>query len=118
MITTALLLLTMTPASMAVMATVAKENPNTGNAPFSFPYINEDIFVPDIGGYDVVFQSCKILESVNYDKSKHSVKQYVIYRLCPPGLSCSEDFGEYVVDIEDYLLEIVSFQQKNVRNTS
>ena len=117
MITTALLLLTMTPASMAVMAAVAKENPHAANAPFSFPYINEDMFVPDIGGYDVVFQSCKSLEAANYDKNKNTVptrEQYVIYRLCPPGLSCSEDFGEYVVDIEDYLSEIISYQ-KNVQ---
>ena len=79
----------------------------------------------DISNFSLRFEKCQFVKEYDdglaaHVKSSHSgtvlaKEDFVIFRLCPSNDSChdscSKDFGEYVVPLEDYLQETVSYQQ-------
>ena len=80
---------------------------------------HRSLFVPDIAGYNLLFQSCKTFE--DYDdkhKQSSSQRQFVIFRLCKtpidfyePG-DCNYEYGEYAVKLEDYLADVVPYKEE------
>ena len=80
---------------------------------------HRSLFVPDIAGYDILFQSCKTFE--DYDdthKQSSSQRQFVIFRLCIPPMDgffpgdCNYEYGEYAVRLEDYLAEVAPYKKE------
>jgi len=76
--------------------------------------LNEaDEYAVDISGYSVKFQKCQFVKSYDDDLAENDefgtvlgTTRFAIFRLCPGTdecESCSENYGEYIIDLESYL---------------
>lgn len=88
--------------------------------------LNDEIEV-DLTGYSLKFQKCQFVKAYDDEvaededsKTVLATKRFVIYRLCPSSScdsSCSYGYGEYLVDMEEYLEATVDYateQQENM----
>jgi len=66
----------------------------------------------DISGYSIKFQKCQFVKAYDQDLAEDedagtvlATKHFVVFRLCPSNScdSCNYGYGEYLVDMEDYL---------------
>jgi hypothetical protein len=83
--------------------------------------LNQNQDQPNIAGYSLKFEQCQFVKT--YDDSLAdneqsdtvlAVKRFAVFRLCPDSncTSCSTNFGEYIVDLDQYLSYTTSFYQK------
>ena len=79
----------------------------------------------DISGYSLKFEQCQFVKAYDDELAEDedsttvlATKRFVIFRLCPTGMcdSCTYDFGEYIVDLEEYLEATVEYQQEIQEN--
>eukprot|EP00977_Amphora_coffeiformis_P007573 scaffold1667_cov173-Amphora_coffeaeformis.AAC.1 len=67
----------------------------------------QEAFHVDISSYSLRFEQCQGIKVPHVDKEDESgsVQRYAVFRLCPRHdcSSCDEDFGEYVLELTEYL---------------
>jgi len=80
----------------------------------------EDI---DISGYSLKFEKCQFIKQYAEERNEDidsvlETKRFVIFRLCPNNScsDCSEDYGEYIVDLESYLEATINYKQEEQEN--
>lgn len=74
----------------------------------------------DISGYSLKFEQCQFVKAYDDELAGEdsetilATKRFVIFRLCPSDScdSCNYNFGEYIVDLEEYLEATVNYQQE------
>eukprot|EP00535_Pseudo-nitzschia_heimii_P005474 CAMPEP_0197184732 /NCGR_PEP_ID=MMETSP1423-20130617/10449_1 /TAXON_ID=476441 /ORGANISM="Pseudo-nitzschia heimii, Strain UNC1101" /LENGTH=426 /DNA_ID=CAMNT_0042635621 /DNA_START=61 /DNA_END=1341 /DNA_ORIENTATION=- len=74
----------------------------------------------DISGYSMKFEQCQFVKAYDDELAGEdsetilATRRFVIFRLCPTGYcdSCSYNFGEYIVDLEEYLEATVDYQKE------
>mmetsp|Transcript_10762 Transcript_10762/g.12180 ORF Transcript_10762/g.12180 Transcript_10762/m.12180 type:complete len:428 (-) Transcript_10762:217-1500(-) len=85
----------------------------------------DDEYVVDITNYSLKFEQCQFVKAYDDELAEDedsstilATKRFVIFRLCPSDDcdSCSDDFGEYIVDLEEYLEATVEYQQEMQEN--
>ena len=80
---------------------------------------NEE-YVVDISSYYVKFEQCQFVKSYDEEMAQDedagsvlATKRFALFRLCPEGCSsCSENYGEYLVDLDQYLEATVEYFQE------
>ena len=79
----------------------------------------------DISGYSVKFEKCQFVKAYDDDLAQNdesttvlATKRFVVFRLCPNNScsSCNYNFGEYIVDLEEYLQATVEYQTQIQEN--
>jgi len=73
----------------------------------------------DISAYSLKFEQCQFVKAYDDELAGEdsetilATRRFVIFRLCPTGScdSCSYNFGEYIVDLQDYLDATVEYQK-------
>jgi len=80
----------------------------------------------DLTGYMVKYDRCQFVMSYDDDEAASSsstvlgTSHFVIFRLCPTTgtcNSCTSNYGEYLVDLDQYLSYTVAFQTENQTTT-
>jgi len=80
-----------------------------------------DDYEVDISGYSVKYEKCQFVKTYDDELAENeemptvlATKRFVIFRLCPTGScsSCNVNYGEYLVDLEEYLQATVEYQQE------
>jgi len=74
----------------------------------------------DISGYSLKFEQCQFVKAYDDElagedsETTLATRRFVIFRMCPSDScdSCSYNFGEYIVDLEEYLEATVNYQQE------
>jgi hypothetical protein len=74
----------------------------------------------DISGYSLKFEQCQFVKAYDDELAGEdsdtilATRRFVIFRLCPSDAcdSCSYNFGEYIVDLEEYLEATVDYQKE------
>ena len=74
----------------------------------------------DITGYSLKFEQCQFVKAYDDDLAGEesetvlSTRRFVIFRLCPTGYcdSCNYNFGEYIVNLDDYLDATIEYQKE------
>lgn len=86
---------------------------------------NGEEYEVDISGYFLKFEQCQFVKAYDDELAEDAdsttvlaTKRFVIFKLCPTGYcdSCSENYGEYIVDLEEYLEATVNYQQEIQEN--
>jgi len=75
-------------------------------------------YVVDVSGYSLKFEQCQFVKAYDDDLAGEgsetilATRRFVIFRLCPSDDcdSCSSNYGEYIVDLEEYLEATVDYQ--------
>jgi len=87
--------------------------------------LEDEEYVVDISGYSLKFEQCQFVKAYDDELAEDAdsttvlaTKRFVIFKLCPTGYcdSCTTDFGEYIVDLEEYLEATVEYQQEMQEN--
>jgi len=88
--------------------------------------LEDEEYEVDISGYSLKFEQCQFVKAYDDELAEDNdsstvlaTKRFVIFRLCPSDDecdSCSYDFGEYIVDLEEYLEATVEYQQEMQEN--
>jgi hypothetical protein len=81
--------------------------------------LNEDEDI-DLTAYSLKFEKCQFVKSYSQDLAEAgsdtvlATQRFVLFRLCPTGScsSCNSNYGEYMVDMEDYLGYTVDYRQE------
>lgn len=77
----------------------------------------------DLTAYSLIFKRCQFVKTYSdtlaYDGSSTvlATSRFVIFRLCPTSSSCSTNYGEYLIDLYDYLYTTVAYQ-KNIQTNN
>jgi len=83
--------------------------------------LEEEEYQVDISSYSLKFEQCQFVKAYDDELAENdesstvlATKRFVIFRLCPSDEcdSCSYNFGEYIVDLEEYLEATVQYQQE------
>jgi hypothetical protein len=86
---------------------------------------NGEEYEVDISGYFLKFEQCQFVKAYDDELAEDAdsttvlaTKRFVIFKLCPTGYcdSCSENYGEYIVDLEEYREATVNYQQEIQEN--
>lgn len=81
----------------------------------------EEEYLVDVSAYSLKFEQCQFVKAYDDELAEDEdsttvlgTKRFVIFRLCPTGYcdTCSTNFGEYIVDLDDYLQATVEYQQE------
>jgi len=81
----------------------------------------EDDFDVDLSPYSLKFMKCQFVRSFDDELAEDAdsdsvlaVKRFVIFRMCPDSScsSCNYGYGEYLVEMEDYLDAMVQYRQE------
>ena len=116
-----------------ILASVSASNPFTPKNSRKSSYVSKlvDGAIPtrrleeaeeyevDISSYYVKFEQCQFVKSYDdelaEDEDSASVlatKRFALFRLCPNGCSsCNEGYGEYLIDLDEYLQATVEYFQ-------
>jgi len=87
--------------------------------------LEDEEYEVDISGYSLKFEQCQFVKAYDDELAEDgdsttvlATKRFVIFKLCPTGAcdSCTYDFGEYIVDLEEYLEATVEYQQEMQEN--
>lgn len=74
----------------------------------------------DISGYSLKFQKCQFVKAYDDELAEEedagtvlATKHFVVFRLCPSNScdSCNYGYGEYLVDMEEYLEATIQYAQ-------
>jgi len=72
----------------------------------------------DLTGYEVKFEECQYVKAYNDELAENqevssvlATQRFIVFRLCPSGSceSCSYNFGEYVIDLDNYLMAATEY---------
>jgi len=72
----------------------------------------------DISSYYIRFEKCQFVKAFSDDLAQEgedtvlATERFVIFRLCPNSDSCSGNYGEYMVDMDEYLQYTVEYRQQ------
>lgn len=74
----------------------------------------------DITGYSLKFTKCQFVKAYSQDLADEgadsvlATQRFVIFRLCPSSKcgSCNSNYGEYAIDMNDYLTYTVEYRQE------
>lgn len=74
----------------------------------------------DLTGYSLKFAKCQFVKAYSQDLAKEgassvlATQRFVIFRLCPSNYcsSCNSNYGEYAIDMNDYLAYTVEYRQE------
>ncbi len=74
----------------------------------------------DLTGYSLRFEKCQFVKAYDQELAANgyetvlATQRFVIFRLCPSGncKSCNSGYGEYMVDMENYLGYTVEYRQE------
>ncbi len=78
----------------------------------------ENALSVDLSEYSLRFEQCRYVESDAFAVTQRSIpsryNRFAIFRFCPSDScdSCESNFGEYVIDLKEYLQETVAYQRK------
>lgn len=92
----------------------------TSNSQLGRRLDEDEEYEVDISGYSLKFEQCQFVKAYDDELAGEdsetilATRRFVIFRLCPSDScdSCSYDFGEYIVDLEEYLEATVDYQQE------
>jgi len=104
-------------AKAAYTAKLMKKAVPTKNSQIRKLNDNDEI---DLTGYSLKFEKCQFVKSYSQDLAEAgsdtvlATQRFVLFRLCPSGScsSCNYNYGEYMVDMEDYLGYTVEYRQE------
>merc|ERR1719343_884923 len=72
----------------------------------------------DLSGYSLKFMKCQFVKSYDDDLAENeesetilATNRFIIFRLCPSS-SCNYNYGEYLIDMNDYLGAAVEYEQE------
>lgn len=80
----------------------------------------------DLTGYYLKFQKCQFVKAYSQDLAEEGAdtvletQRFVVFRLCPSSSSCNKNYGEYMIDMNDYLQYTVEYraeEQEEMCNT-
>jgi hypothetical protein len=83
--------------------------------------LNDEEMVVDISSYSIRFEKCQFIKTYDDELADDeefgsvlATKRFVIFRLCPSGScsSCNYGYGEYMIDLEQYLETTTQYQQE------
>lgn len=90
--------------------------------------LDQEEYIPDISSYAVKFQQCQFVKTYSDEVAEQEdyptvleTQRFVIFRLCPTESayggtgtcdSCNYNFGEYLVDLDQYLEATVQYYQQ------
>ena len=72
----------------------------------------------DLTGYSLKFNKCQFVKAYDQDladagaDSVLATQRFVIFRLCSKCSSCTYGYGEYAIDMDDYLAYTVEYRQE------
>mmetsp|Transcript_2114 Transcript_2114/g.2866 ORF Transcript_2114/g.2866 Transcript_2114/m.2866 type:complete len:426 (+) Transcript_2114:109-1386(+) len=74
----------------------------------------------DITGYSLRFEKCQFVKAYSSDLAEEgastvlATQRFVIFRMCPSSncKSCNYGYGEYAIDMDDYLAYTVEYRQE------
>ena len=80
----------------------------------------------DVSQYSVKYSGCSVVQTYSDDMAEDEAsdtvlvaRKFVIFRLCPSQscnkyivTGCTEDYGEYLVELDDYLEAVSNFYQE------
>jgi hypothetical protein len=75
----------------------------------------------DLTNYALKFEQCQFVKTYSDELAEEEdmdtvlqTQRFVIFRLCPNNYcsSCSSNYGEYVIDLQEYLESTVNYQQE------
>jgi hypothetical protein len=107
-------------AKTSYMSNLVRKATPTANSQLRNLEENQEYQV-DISAYSIKFQKCQFVKAYDDELAEDedsttvlATKHFVIFRLCPQGScsSCSSNYGEYLLDLEDYLQATVEYQQQ------
>ena len=82
----------------------------------------------DVEDYSVKYTGCSAIKTYSDEEAQDGLtvlesKRFVVFRLCPSDScnqysseGCSSDFGEYVLEMGDYLEAMTMYQEEKVQN--
>eukprot|EP00586_Coscinodiscus_wailesii_P012103 CAMPEP_0172499412 /NCGR_PEP_ID=MMETSP1066-20121228/126853_1 /TAXON_ID=671091 /ORGANISM="Coscinodiscus wailesii, Strain CCMP2513" /LENGTH=386 /DNA_ID=CAMNT_0013273147 /DNA_START=118 /DNA_END=1278 /DNA_ORIENTATION=+ len=88
--------------------------------------LKDDEYPFDLSSYSVRFGKCQYVKSysdevaLDYDSEDvFAMKHFVVYRLCPNDecSTCDENYGEYVVKVDDYLQAMANYYKEEFENS-
>jgi len=78
----------------------------------------------DLTGYSLQFEKCQFVKAYNdelaEDEDSETVlgtQRFVLFKLCPTDQSCKYNYGEYMVDLDEYLEAMVEYQKELLEDT-
>jgi len=86
--------------------------------------LEEDDDEIDLSGYSIKFEKCSSVKGWSYEADgennnegaddKLVTNHFALFRLCPSDSysSCSSDYGEYLINLEDYLMATTEYFQQ------
>jgi len=107
-------------AQSAYMSKLMSHARPTSNSQLGRRLDEDEEYEVDISGYSLKFEQCQFVKAYDDELAGEdsetilATRRFVIFRLCPSDAcdSCSYDFGEYIVDLEEYLEATVDYQQE------
>jgi hypothetical protein len=93
----------------------------TANSQLGIRRAEEEVedYEVSLAAYSLKFEQCQFVKAYSDDLADDEesttvldTKRFVIFRMCPTGScdTCSENFGEYVIDLETYIATMVEYQ--------
>eukprot|EP00529_Nitzschia_sp_RCC80_P024198 CAMPEP_0113483898 /NCGR_PEP_ID=MMETSP0014_2-20120614/23675_1 /TAXON_ID=2857 /ORGANISM="Nitzschia sp." /LENGTH=450 /DNA_ID=CAMNT_0000377467 /DNA_START=213 /DNA_END=1565 /DNA_ORIENTATION=+ /assembly_acc=CAM_ASM_000159 len=82
---------------------------------------DQEEYLVDVSGYSLKFEQCQFVKTYSDELAEDedtstvlATKRFVIFRMCPTGYcdTCTTNFGEYIVDLDDYLQATVEYHQQ------
>jgi len=86
--------------------------------------LDEDEQEVDLSGYSLKYEKCQLIKQWSSDEDGDnnnggdgdyddilSLNKFAVFRLCPSDgySSCNSNYGEYIIDLEDYLLATTNY---------
>lgn len=83
----------------------------------------EDGDEPDLSSYSIKFEKCQAVRQWSAEENQGNggnadeiddileMNRFVIFKLCPNS-SCSSNYGEYIINLDEYLAEVVAYYQE------
>jgi len=107
-------------AKAAYMSKLMRNARPTENSVLGRRLDEDEEYEVDISGYSLKFEQCQFVKAYDDELAGEdsetilATRRFVIFRLCPTGScdSCSYNFGEYIVDLEEYLEATVDYQKE------
>jgi len=72
----------------------------------------------DLTSYEIQFEKCQFVRAYNDELAAEGgdtvlgTNRFVIFKLCPVGTSCEYNYGEYLVEMDEFLQYTVEYKQE------
>jgi hypothetical protein len=106
-------------AQAAYVSSLMRGATPTANSQLRLLQDNNGQYQVDLTTYSVKFAKCQFVKAYSDDLAEDEdsdtvlgTKRFVIFKLCPNNScsSCNYDYGEYIIDLEEYLEATVKYQ--------